>query len=78
MYPVREISTGTPAIEPFVTRKYLRLATSACATFLSSPPEVGPCSASAAVFSDTSSMATSIPSALIRSQRRFGSAAVIR
>ena len=77
VYPVREISTGTPAMLPRVTRKYLRLATSACATFLSSLPDVGPCRARAAVFSETSSIFTSMPSALILSQRRLGSAAVI-
>ena len=40
--------------------------------------DVGPCSASAAMPSETSSIWTSIPSAFCRNQRRLGSAAVQR
>ncbi len=49
MYPVREMSTGTPAILPLVLRKYLRFGMSASATLFSNLADAGPCSASAAV-----------------------------
>src|SRR5215211_825258 len=47
VYPVREMSTSTPAMVPLVTRKYLRVSMFACATARSSRADVGPCSASA-------------------------------
>jgi hypothetical protein len=51
---------------------------SACAQVRSTRADIGPCSASAAVDSDTSSIRTSMPAAFWESQRRVGSAAVHR
>ena len=59
-------------------RKYRRLRTSASAAAFRTPAEVGPCSASAATCSETSSMATFSPTAFWLNQRRLGSAAVQR
>src|SRR5215470_6047869 len=78
MYPVREISTDTPLILPEVTRKYFRFAMLASAATFSNCPEVGPCSASAAVFSEISSICTSMFKPFCLNQRRLGSAAVQR
>src|SRR5262249_17225138 len=78
VYPVREMSTGEPLILPEVTRKYLRFAMSASAATFSTCPEVGPCSARAAVFSEISSICTSMFRPFCLNQRRLGSAAVQR
>ena len=78
MYPVREMSTGTPAIDPLVARKYFSESRSAVATLRSNRPDVGPCSASAATVSEMSSISTFSPDALPVSQRRLGCAAVHR
>ena len=51
---------------------------STLATARSSFAEVGPCSASAAIASETSSTLTSIPAAFRRNHRRLASAAVQR
>src|SRR5688500_1659777 len=72
------MSTGTPAMVPLVTLKYLSDVTSASATCCMSSPDVGPCTASAATVSDTSSISTSSPAAFCTNQRRLGSAAVQR
>jgi hypothetical protein len=59
-----------------MTRKYFRPPMSASATERSSAADVGPCRASAAIFSEMSSIRTSSPTAFFVIQRRFGSAAV--
>src|SRR5258708_4466918 len=78
VYPVREMSTGTPAIFPCVTRKYFRFVMSASAASCSTFPDIGPCSASAAVCSEISSIVTFSASAFCQNHRRLGSAAVQR
>ena len=79
MYPVREMSTGTPAMVPLVTRKYLSVSMSARRSWRSSAPEVGPCTASAATVSDTSSIDTSSPDGVLHepSQARIGGSPAI-
>ena len=59
------MSTGTPAILPWVTRKYFKFEMSASAAARSNFPAVGPCNANAAVCSEMSSMFTSRPSAIL-------------
>jgi len=51
---------------------------SASAAHISRRPDVGPCSASAAILSEMSSICTSSPSAFWWNQRMLGSAAVQR
>jgi len=75
---VREISTLTPPIVPFVTRKYFSRSMSADVTARSSCADVGPCRATAAMASETSSISTRMPVAFCVNQRRLGSAAVQR
>ena len=79
MYPVREISTGTPRRRAGVTRKYLRFATSAPSTHFSRIARlVGPCRARAPSRSEMSSTVTCSPWLFMWIQRRLGSAAVQR
>ena len=80
VYPVREISTGTPsdmaARHAEVSPAHSTSAIGGGAQ--ASAPDIGPCSASAAICSDMSSTSTSRPAAFWRSHRRLGSAAVQR
>ena len=56
MYPVRETVTGMPLICAGVSRKYLSFDRSCWAASCRISRELGPCSESAAVFSETSSI----------------------
>ena len=70
MYPVRDTSTRTPPIRPLATRKYFSVSSFRSDAALSTRADVGPCSASAATSSDTSSTVTRSPEAFCRNQRR--------
>ena len=73
---MREIVTGTSAMVVWTSRKYFSVPKSAGETCCSTARASGPCSASAPRRSEMSSIATSIPTAFIESQRMFGSALV--
>src|SRR5207302_10071996 len=77
-YPVREMSTGMPATLQLGTLKYVSLEIPAWDTVFIRRPDVGPWSASAATFSEMSSIRTSIFRPFWQNQRKLGSAAVQR
>ena len=75
---MRETVAGSSATVVSITRKYLSVVRSAGHSCSSTARESGPCSESAPVFSDTSSIATSMPTAFMWSQRSEESALVNR